>query len=152
MQKLCGLQLLNVEKANATLPRTLERRADFACIGIDAKTLERILSHLEFQSKCDTKMDSRMLFYYALFYDLYRIPVRQYVIYLGSGDWTAPRGIIHGKLNFSYEVIVLNKIDYQTFVNSEEPEEIILAILADFKGKNNAKVIQQIITCLRDEK
>jgi predicted transposase/invertase (TIGR01784 family) len=151
LQKLCGLELENVERATASLPRTLERRADFACIGTDIKTLLRMLNHLEFQANNHDKMDRRMLFYYALYYEFYGLPVKQYIIYLGPGNWTGAKKIEHERLNFSYEVIELNKIDYELFIHSENPEEIILAVLADFKGEKNATVIKKILTCLKNK-
>jgi hypothetical protein len=57
----------------------------------------------------------------------------------------------HERLRYSYEVIELNKIDYEIFIQSENPEEIILAVLADFKGEKNATVIKKILTCLKDK-
>jgi hypothetical protein len=94
LQKLCGLDLEDVEKATAALPRTLERRADFACVGTDKKTRKRLLNHLEFQANNHDKMDRRMLFYYALYYELYGLPIKQYVIYLGNGNWTGEYGTL----------------------------------------------------------
>jgi hypothetical protein len=37
------------------------------------------------------------------------------------------------------------------FTQSEEPEEIILAILADFKKEDKSKVVQSILTCLKNK-
>jgi predicted transposase/invertase (TIGR01784 family) len=151
LSKLCGLELVDLEQVSTTIPRTLERRADFVRLGVNVKTMEKMLSHIEFQAKSQENMDSRMLFYYSLYYEMFRLPIRQYVIYLGSGNWTASTQIHHDNLAFSYEVISLNTIDYELFVNSESPEEIILAILADFKGERKDKVIKKIITCLKSK-
>ncbi len=133
------------------MPRTLERRADFACIGTNLSTGERQLNHLDLQANSHDFMDGRMLFYYALYYEMYRLPIKQYVIFLGSGNWNGPTKIEHGHLKFSYEVISLKTIDYELFINSEEPEEIIMAVLADFKGENNKAVIKKILTCLKNK-
>jgi hypothetical protein len=151
LRKLFDLQLEDVEKANATLPRTLERRADYACIATNVATQKRMVQHVEVQAKVHEFMESRMLFYYALYHELYHLPVKQYVIYLGNGKWTGKTTIEHENLNFSFEVIVLNTVDYNLFLDADEPEEIILAILADFKGEKNAEVIKKILVCLRNK-
>ncbi len=93
----------------------------------------------------------RLLVYFSLFFEKFRLPIKQYVIYLGTGNWTAETQLSMPNISFQYEVICLNTIDYELFVNSEQPEEIILAILADFKKQDKSKVIQRIIKNLKDK-
>ena len=149
--KLCGIAPDNIENVDTILPRTLERRADFLKMGIDPLTGAKALFHMEFQSKVHQTMDRRELLYYGLFYDKFGLPIDQYVVYLGNGNWTAPTTVQHNNLTFSYNVICINTIDYEVFMDSEDPEEIILAILANFKKKENAKVVQEILLCLKSK-
>jgi hypothetical protein len=151
LQKLLGVDASSIEDMPSAMPRTIERRADFLKSGIDAMDLIRKLFHLEFQSEVHKKMLQRLLVYWSLFYERYDIPVKQYVIYLGSGKWTADTSIDLPNLKFSYEVIAINTIDYELFVNSEQPEEIILSILADFKKENKADVVKKILFCLKNK-
>jgi predicted transposase YdaD len=151
LTKVCGLSHLVLENADTTLPRTIERRVDFLKIGTNPQTGTRQLYHLEFQSNVHTFMVERELLYYALLHEKHHLPIIQYVIYLGEGEWTAETQIVHPKLSFSYEVICLHKIDYELFVRSDIPEEIILAILGDFKGESKTKVAQKIIASLFDK-
>ncbi len=58
LSKLCGLELQDLEPVTTTIPRTLERRADFVRLGVNVKTKERMLSHIEFQAKSQENMDS----------------------------------------------------------------------------------------------
>jgi hypothetical protein len=151
LTKVCGLSHLILENADTTLPRTIERRVDFLKIGTNPETGIRELYHLEFQSAVHPAMAERELLYYAILLEKHRLPVIQYVIYLGEGEWTAPKTLTHKKLNFEYEVICINKIDYELFLASDTPEEIILAILSNFKGENKAQVVKKIITCLQNK-
>ena len=41
LKKLCGIELIDVEPVQTTLARTLERRADFARIGTNAKRVKK---------------------------------------------------------------------------------------------------------------
>jgi hypothetical protein len=145
------LELSDLEKITTTLPRTLERRADFACLGKNAKTDKKCVFHIEFQSQNHTTMDSRMLFYWALYYDLYRVEVVQYVFYMGTGKWSAPTEIQYDNINFSYKVIHLNEINYEIFLASESPEEIIMAILGNFHGENKSAVVREILKTLKSK-
>ena len=151
LSKLCGVAIESIEDADTTLPRTIERRLDFLKMGIDPNTLEKTLYQLEFQSKVHFLMDRRTLLHYGLLYDKFGLPINQYVIYLGTGNWTAPTTVTHANLTFKYNIICINTIDYQVFAQSDEPEEIILAILADFKKEDKSKVVKSILTCLKDK-
>ena len=146
-----GIEAATIENVPTGIPRTIERRADFLKIGIDNATLLKTLYHLEFQSDVHLTMLQRLLVYFSLFFEKFRLPIKQYVIYLGTGNWTAETHLSMPNISFHYEVICLNTIDYELFVNSEQPEEIILAILADFKKQDKSKVVQRIIKNLKDK-
>jgi len=75
----------------------------------------------------------------------YRIPVRQFVLYIGS---TTPS--MHTKLNQKeviegFELVNISGINYRKLLESEIPEAIILAILSDFQEEDPMKVIQLIL-------
>ncbi len=151
LQKLLKIDASSIENLPLAVPRTIERRADFLKIGVDSEDGIKKLFHLEFQSNNHDKMLQRFLVYFSLFFERYNLPVKQYVIYLGLGRWTATTKLKMENISFEYEVICLNTIDYELFVNSELSEEIILAILADFKKENNYIVIQKIVTALKNK-
>ena len=144
LSKVCKLELENIESVKTTVPRTIERRADVLKMATDKRTGEKKLVHLELQSSNDPNMPWRMLVYKGLFYEIYQLPIEQYVIFLGAGKPTMQTEISLPDLWFRYNIIAINTIDYETFINSEEPEEIILAILADFKN-NSAHIYLNIL-------
>ena len=151
LQKLLGIETTSIEDVPTTIPRTIERRADFLKIGTDSLTKLKSLFHLEFQTNVHLNMLQRFLVYFSLFYEKYNLPIKQYVIYLGTGKWTAQTKLELPNISFQYEVICINTIDYELFVNSEIPEEIILAILANFKNQDKSKVVKRIISCLKNK-
>ena len=151
LAKVCKLELENIESVKTTVPRTIERRADVLKMATDKRTGEKKLVHLELQSSNDPNMPWRMLVYKGLFYEIYQLPIEQYVIFLGAGKPTMQTEISLPDLWFRYHIIAINTIDYETFINSDEPEEIILAILADFKNKDKKLVIQQILNNLNEK-
>jgi hypothetical protein len=51
-------------------------------------------------------------------------------------------------LQFHYHIIDIQQIDYHTFIDSDVPEEILLAILGDFKNENTETVVKDIVAKL----
>jgi predicted transposase/invertase (TIGR01784 family) len=101
--------------------------------------------HLEFQSADDYGMAKRMLNYYSMLFDRYDLPVMQQVFYLGRGKSKMRNNLSHNNLNFNFEIISFNSIPYQEFIDSEIPEEMILAILADFTDEKPEKIITKLL-------
>lgn len=51
---------------------------------------------------------------------------------------------------FNFTKINITQYDYHRFLNSDNPEEVILAILSNFGGENPEKAINQIILRLEE--
>ena len=94
-------------------------------------------------------MHKRELGYYGDYYWECDLEIIQYVIYLGKGTPTMPTEIKHRNMNLRYTVISMNQIDADLFLNSDNPHEIILAVLCKYERKDATKIIQQILEKLR---
>ena len=101
--------------------------------------------HLEFQSADDYGMAKRMLNYYSMLFDRYDLPVMQQVFYLGKGKSKMRNSLLHNNLNFNFGIVSFNSIPYQEFIDSDIPEEMILAILADFTNEKPEKIIRKLL-------
>lgn len=53
-------------------------------------------------------------------------------------------------LTFEYNLLSINTIDYKTFLKSNQPEEIVLAILANFDKEKPESVLKQIVSKLEE--
>ena len=91
-----------------------------------------------------------MLDYYGMLERKYKIPVKQFVIFLGSDKPTMPTELDRERLKFSYPLVLLSNLDYRIFLNSNKPEEIILSILANFKGENPENALKQILVRVKE--
>jgi len=98
----------------------------------------------------EPKMIHRMFEYYALMFRKHKVKLKQIVFYIGKGKANMITEVSHEDLNFRFSVISIQEIAYTEFLNSDKPEEIILAILADFKNENPSKVIQSILQKIID--
>ena len=106
---------------------------------------EIFVLHIEFQVKDEPKMVFRMAEYYIMLLRRYELPVRQYVIYIGAGNPAMTDHIRSEPMNFKYQLIALSAVDYQLLLRSENPEEKILAILADFGDGDPNRIIENIV-------
>ena len=149
-EKLLGLRFPKLEEIPDDLQHTLERKPDFLKKVQHGHSIKDYILHIEIQSQNDSSMAKRMLLYNALLYQIYELPVRQFVFYMGTAAPTMSTHIAYERITFSYEIVNLTDFDYTTFINSTEPETIILAILGNFKQTSPAIVIEQILQHLQE--
>lgn len=147
IRKILKIEIVYAEKIIVKLQRTREREADYLEKVID-KNGEEFILHIEYQTHNDSDMVYRMLDYCSLLLKKYKLPIEQYVIFLGDGKPTMLTKISHRNIHFNYQLIDIKRIDYHEFINSETPEEILLAILADFKKQSLQNVIEEIVNKL----
>jgi predicted HTH domain antitoxin len=144
-KKVLNIDPEGLEEIPDDLQYTIERKPDFLKKVIHKDSTKDYVLHIEFQVVDEPKMVYRMLEYYALLFRDYKIENKQYVFYIGSGKAKMPTQVSHKKLQFSFEVINMQEIDYHQFINSSKPEEVILAILADFGKDKPQTVIDAIL-------
>ncbi len=91
-----------------------------------------------------------MLQYCALIYQLYKLPVIQYVFYVGKAKLKMPAQLQFPDFEYKYRLINLHQIPYHTFLDSQNADEVVWAILGDFEGIAERNVIAEIIGRLRE--
>lgn len=93
----------------------------------------------------EPKMVYRMAEYYLMLERKYEIPVEQYVIYLGTAKPQMPTSLDSKRMKFDFPLISFADLDYHIFLKSARPEEVVLGVLADFRGDSPEKALEQII-------
>ena len=160
-EKYLNFKILSSRVLDAKLQSTTEREADFLRIVKTDKGEEFIL-HLEFQSDNETDMVYRMKEYNAIIGQKQmrkpkgkkagrpkRLDIRHYVIFLGKGKMTMQTRLPERHVFREFQVLNLHELEFDKMLQSQIPEEIILAILSDFKGKDPEKMIRLIIEKLK---
>jgi len=143
------LDITNIEFVDKELQRIEKREADvIASCRING--IKAIL-HLEVQNDNDKTMHHRMLRYYTdikLRFD--KLPIYQYLVYIGKPKLSMKSTIVETNINFSYNIVDMHTIDCQKFLSMDSPDALVLAILCDFKDRDEKDVITYIITRLRE--
>lgn len=126
-----GIHVIETVRLPALKQTTIEREVDFLA---KVKTIDQqeFILHLEFQSHYETGMKYRMAEYGSILLREYRIPIRQFVVYMGSKKVKVSSKLPEDQVIKGFEWLDLSDIPYQEFLTSESPELIILGILSDF--------------------
>ena len=151
MNSVLGFKVLDSTVIKEKLQQTKEKEADVLRIITDPSGGKFIL-HLEFQVDDYKKMVYRMVDYWGLLKSKYKLPVRQFVIYIGDKKPTMKTVLSEDGNYFQFQLINITQFDYLRFLNSTNPEEIILAVLGDFGNENPEKALSKIIHRLQETK
>jgi hypothetical protein len=139
-----GITAVSSTKLPDYVQHTKERKADVLekITDIDGNTF---VLQIEFQVADELEMAHRMADYFIMLDRKYKIPIEQFVIYIGEGIPKMSPTLIRKRMTFEYPLISFSELDYEIFLKSNKPEEIILGILANFKNEETEKALKQII-------
>ena len=149
MQNVLEITAIAMEELPDDIQHTKERKPDVLKRITDNQHNTFVLQ-IEFQVKNDEEMVHRMLDYKAMLFRKYLIPVKQYVIYLGKDKLRMESSLKTLDLTFKYNLLALNTIDYKIFLNSNQPEEVILSVLANFNKETPENALKHIISRLEE--
>lgn len=144
-EKLLGIRPEKLVEITVDLQQTIERKPDFIKKVVHKDSTKDYILHIEFQVVDEPKMLHRMLEYYALVFRKHQMKLKQIVFYIGEGKAKMLTKINHDDLNFEFSLVNVQEIAYTDFLSSDKPEEVILAILANFQNKKPEIVISSIL-------
>ncbi len=151
MLNILGIKAVTTEELSDSIQHTKERKPDFLRKITDINGNKSVI-HIEFQVADEPAMVYRMAEYHIMLLRKYELPILQYVIFLGSLKARMPIAIESEALKFRFPVISFSELDYRIFLKSVKPEEIMLAILADFKDEDGIrKIIQRVVETSESE-
>jgi len=137
--------ILKIDVTKVTLidkefQRVEDRRAD-----VVANVDDKFILHLEIQNQNDKKMPLRMMRYYTDIKSVTKLPIKQYIIYIGKYVLSMPDYVKDLDFIYKYNIIDMKKIDCENLIKIDTPDSLVLAILCDFQGKDKQEVINYII-------
>jgi len=153
--RLFGLQIEAIEQMPEKLLLIEERETDFSILA-RAGTNDKHLIHFEFQLRDSNEIRLRLPVYQSILHYKYKLPVWQFVLYLGKRNpkylmqyhrYTvidASTGTERITEIMPYTVIHLKGIEYETFLNSDKWQMVVLSVLCNF-GKKSAEVVSKEI-------
>lgn len=149
MNTVLGFRVKEAVIIKEKLQQTKEKEADVLRIITDPVGQQFIL-HLEFQVDDYTKMVYRMADYWVLLKTKYGLPIRQFVLFIGSGQPKMSTVLAEDGNYFQFQLINITQFDYLRFLSSTNPEEVLLAVLGDFGKKDPENALNQIVHRLEE--
>jgi hypothetical protein len=143
-----GLHVINSEEIPDDIQHTKERKPDVLKKVTDQHNNTYIL-HMELQSTNERDMVYRMVEYRVMLQRKYRLPVKQYVLYLGKDKLTMITSISEEDFTFKYKIVSLQDVDYKTYLQKDTPEERILAVLANFREDSEEEAFLSIVKAVK---
>jgi hypothetical protein len=144
-EKVLNFKPLKVENVKLDLQRTIERQPDFLKKVQNPITGEVFLLHIEIQTTDNNEMVYRMYEYYGMILRRFKLSIRQMVIYVGKGESKMQTTLEDGLNKFEYELYSIQRSSYRTYLESESPEELLLAVLGNLENESPASVLKKII-------
>lgn len=148
IEHVLGLDIVHSEEIQDDIQYTKERKPDMLK-KVTNRAGNIFILHIEYQVSNEKEMVYRMAEYYLMLQRKYRLPIEQFVIFMGSGKVRMIAEINDKRLKFSYQLITLSEIDYKLFLRSDKPEEQMLAILANFDNDNSELALQNIVKTIK---
>lgn len=122
----------------------IEREADNLFL-IKTVELQDFILHLEFQSTNDSEMPLRTAVYNYMTQYAYKIEVMSVVVYLGKERMNMKNTLSSNGSVFTFKLVDIRDMDPALFLESRNPKELILAVLAGSDEKKRKLIIKQII-------
>ncbi|WP_256009591.1 hypothetical protein [Desertivirga xinjiangensis] len=149
IQEVLGIDVASSEELPDDIQHTKERKPD-GLKKITTSSGETFVLHIEFQLVNDYEMIYRMLEYRAMLMRRYKLPVKQYVIFLGEERPQMATSINDDCLKYSYPLLMISEMNYRLFLNSVNPEVKMLALLADLKNKDPYSIVKEVVTGIQE--
>jgi len=147
MEVKYGIEVKDYQPLQEKIPRTLERELD-ALYKITTDEEGEKLIHIEYQTKNDNEMVRRVQEYNSLIYRKYGIPVKHLVVYYGNENTKMVSQLPEDAIFRGFDLICLNEIEAEKFLNSSKPEVIILAQLGKYEKEQTEEILNSTINKL----
>ena len=147
--RLFDLNIVEAELLSNEQARIEARRADLVARVKEADGKSYIL-HVEIQNDNQRDMPLRMMRYYsdiALAHAGEKIV--QYLLYIGKAPMTMSNHVSDDGWQYRYRVLDMRDQDSEHFLNSDNPDALVLAILCDPKSIEPNALVAHIIKELR---
>lgn len=103
---------------------------------------------VEIQTRNNPKMAVQMADYWILLHQIHGLPIRQYVLYVGAGPLTMPDRLEKPNFTFQYTLLSFSDLSYDLFIESEQPEVKMLALLGDLKEANPFDLTEDVVQAI----
>ena len=133
--QLFELDIVDAEMLSNEQPRVEGKRADLVARVKNAQG-EGYILHVEIQNDNKADVPLRMLRYYSdLALEHIGEEIKQYLLYIGKAPLTMSDRVRGHNWRYRYKILDMRYQDSEYFLNSDNPDALVFAILCDPKGR-----------------
>ncbi len=138
IQTLLKKKIKKIQRLPQEIQVVKQIRPDFLAIIESAEG--KFIVQIEFQVQNDMTIPERMFLTFSLLNMKYRLPVEQFVLWIGKGKCKIPSyfqsSSFFTKVHHEFKIIDMKLIPYQIFLKTNKPQIILLSILCKTNDKN----------------
>ena len=107
--------------------------------------------HIEIQNDNHKQMHLRMFRYLSdILFEHESKTIKQYMLYIGKKRCNMKNSIKIDNLDYKYVIIDMRDLPCESFLYSNDPSALVLAMLCDFEGKDKQMVVNTILKRLKE--
>ena len=107
--------------------------------------------HIEIQNDNHKQMHLRMFRYLSdILFEHESKTIKQYMLYIGKKRCNMKNFIKIDNLDYKYVIIDMRDLPCESFLYSNDPSALVLAMLCDFEGKDKQMVVNTILKRLKE--
>lgn len=144
IKEVLHLDIAESEELPDDIQHTKERKPDSLKKVTDTAGNTYVL-HVEFQIADEKEMVYRMAEYSIMLMRRYKLPVKQYVIFLKDVEPTMETSFESEDYKFRYQLIRIAQASYKLFLKADSPEVKMLGILGNFGKEDSYEAVKSIV-------
>ena len=107
--------------------------------------------HIEIQNDNHEQMHLRMHRYLSdILFEHESKTIKQYLLYIGKAKCKMKNSIKIENLDYKYDIIDMRDLPCESFLYSDDPSALVLAMLCDFEDKDKQIVVNTILKRLKE--
>ncbi len=144
VEERLGIKIKTFVQMKEKRQTTLEREMDFF-YEVETEDGDKFILHLEFQTENEDDMLYRNGEYHGIALRKKKMEIKHVVIFLGEGKATMPTRLPENQIYKGFDLININEFDSKTLLDSQIPDVILLAVLANYPKEQANTVIRSIL-------
>ncbi len=140
------IDIQNLSDLPEQIQTTTEREPDvLKMVNFPNEPHKNYILQIEFQTLNNEEMQQRMMEYYAILHRKHKVPLLQFVIYIGHKKMEMESEIRHKNLFFKYDLFDMETVNYNQFLDSDIPEVVMLGVLSGFGHEEKEEVLEKLL-------
>jgi hypothetical protein len=146
LKSLLQVEAVSIKALLTKVHQTVVEREADSVLEIVTADGQRFIAHLEWQSSNDPKMALRMAMYDLMLHQTYGMDVLGMVFYVGMDKLDMKSDLSFFGFHYHCQVVDVRNLNHEIFLDSDDPGELILAILAGNEtGSQKLTIIKRIL-------